>query len=295
MNHYDASTRLDSELLRSFLFVVRHGSITRAALALHRTQSAVSVQIKRLETALGVTLFTREPRGVSLTPAGEQLLGEASQILAMLDRVSRSFRSESVEGPVTVGVPDDYGSNVLPAMLADFARSHPGAEVSVRCGFSTGFPDAVANDELDLAVYVSSPGEMQGDFLAAEETIWAVARHFALPPAGEALPVVLFDRTCWWRDAATAALDKAGRAYRIACSSESVAGVKAAIAAGLGVGVLARSSLDPGMRMLGPADGFAQLGPSRLVLLVGARGEAPPVAAMAEAIRSGFHRLSEAP
>jgi DNA-binding transcriptional LysR family regulator len=285
MKEIDASSRLDSDLLRSFLAVARAGSITGAAQGLNRTQSAVSVQTKRLESKLGVVLFERRARGVKLTTAGERLLGQAHQILALLDQVAREFRRETVEGPVAVGIPEEYGGSILPAILGDFARSHPQAEVSVQCGFSTGFAAAVTKGELDLAVYLAGPQDVAGEFLMSEETIWAASRNLAVPVGGS-VPLVLFDRSCWWREAAIVALEQAGRAYRIAFTSESVAGVRAAVAAGLGVGVLAAGWLAADMRRLGLADGLPQLGPSRLVLFTGRRAQAPPVAAMARVIRA---------
>lgn len=287
MNEIDASG-LDSDLLRSFVLVARHGSITRAAQALHRTQSAVSVQMKRLEMVLGTDLLVRQARGVSLTPAGERLFSQANQILAMLDKLAREYRSAPIAGPVTVGIPEEYGGEMLTSILGGFSRANASAEVSVRCSFSTGFPDAIRKGELDLALYVSGPADTKGEFLASEETVWAAARTFAVPPAEEVLPVALFDRSCWWHDAAVSLLEASGRTYRIAFSSESVAGVKAAVAAELAVAVLGRSCLDRGMRILTPDERFPPLGPSRLVLLTGARREAPPVAAMASAIRAAF-------
>lgn len=289
MNGNDGSAgRLDTGFLRSFLAVARHGSITSAAQALSRTQSAVSVQIKRLEGQLGTSLFVREARGVRLTPAGERLLGEAGRVIALLDHMAASFQGQALEGPLSVGIPDEYGGTVLPAVLREFSRAHPNVEVSVRCGFSTGFPQAVEAGDLDLAVHVGGPGETAGEFLSAEQTVWAAAGDFVLPGSDEPLSVALFDRSCWWRDAAIAALDQVGRHYRIAYSSESAAGVKAAVAAGLAVGVLASSCLDPGMRVLTAAHGLPPLAPSRLMLLSGRRHAAPAVAAMAAAFRSGF-------
>ncbi len=287
MNYIDASSRLDSELLRSFLVVARCGSITRAAHALHRTQSAVSVQIKRLENSLGVELFERQSRGVRLTLAGERLAAEASQILALLDKVAIEFRGKVIEGPVAIGIPEEYGGTVLPGILGEFAQAHPHVEVSVQCSFSTRFAEEVSSGRLDLAVQIVSPGDTAGELLMEEETVWAASRHLPLSPDAP-LPLVLFDRACWWRDAALAALEQARRSHRVAFTSESVAGVKAAVAAGLGIAVLARSWLDPGMRELGSPDRLPRLGSSRLELITGARADTSSVAAMAEAIRAEF-------
>lgn len=288
MNEIDRSfPALDSDLLRTFVAVARHGNVTRAAASLHRTQSAVSVQIRRLEELLGTALFVREPRGVSLTGSGESLHSAAIGIIDMLDRTARGFAREPLRGQVRIGIPDDYGASVLPRILAGFNARHPAVEVEVRCGFSPGFPAAVERGELDLAVFASDRAVPDGSLLAEEETVWVASRQLR-PADDDPVRLALFDRACWWRDAAMAALRSAGRPFRIVCSSESVAGVKAAVQAGLAVGVLARSTVEPAMRILGDRDGFPPLPRSHLVLLEAGCVESPAVEAMAAIIRSDF-------
>ncbi|MGI9415829.1 MAG: LysR family transcriptional regulator [Hyphomicrobiales bacterium] len=292
MSQNELSTpQLDSDLLRIFIAVARHGSVTRAAGTLHRTQSAVSVQIKRLEGLLETRLFERQARGVALTGAGEALLGSAHEIVDQLDRTAASFVGHRMSGGVRVGIPDEYGSDVLPGVLAAFAARNPDVEVSVQCGFSVGFPDLVGRGDLDLAIFASDRPSRDGEMLCEEQTVWVARAGFRVP-ADEPLPLALFDRSCWWRDIATEALRSAGCDYRIIYSSESVAGVKAAIAAGLAVGVLARTSLEPSFRALGRDDGLPPLPKSHLVLLGDDRRKSPAVRAMAEAIRGGFVRTA---
>lgn len=290
MNENELSIpQLDSDLLRIFIAVARHGSVTRAADAVHRTQSAVSVQIKRLEELLETRLFERQARGVALTGAGEALLGSAHEIVDQLDRTAASFVGNRMSGGVRVGIPDEYGSNILPDVLAAFAARNPGVEVSVQCGFSVRFPDLVDKGELDLAIYSSDRPSGKDEVLCEEQTVWAARAGFRAPP-GEPIPLALFDRSCWWRDVAAEALRSAGLECRIVYSSESVAGVKAAIAAGLAVGVLAETSLEPSFRVLGRDDGFPPLPKSHLVLMGDGKLKPPAVRAMADAIRGGFRR-----
>lgn len=284
------SPKLDSDVLRTFIVVAERGNVTHAAEELHRTQSAISVQIKRLESDLGVRLFEREARGMALTTVGEKLFASAKSIIMMLDRTAANLLQNPIEGAVTVGIPDDYGSELMAVILAEFAQCHPKVEVNIRCGFSVEFPKAVRRGQLDLAVYTGNQEDPNGEVLLEEQTVW-VGRAGVGCPAISPLPVTLFDRTCWWRDAAIEALESSGIDYRIAYSSESVAGVKAAVKAGLAVGVLARSTIEPSMQVLGQADGLPRLPSSNLVLIWQPASRSSATTAMAEAIRRGFSQF----
>lgn len=279
--------QLDSEALRFFEMVARCGNVTRAAVRLHRTQSAVSVQIRKLEEDLGQSLFNREPRGMSLTAAGERLLASSKPILALLDQAAAAMVSDPLEGTVRVGIPDDYGSELLATILADFASLHPNVEVNITCGFSASFSEQVTDGELDLAVYAGETGEGRREILLTEQTVWAAGRSAPLDLSAP-LPLALFDRACWWRDAVLDALSSSGINYRVAYTSESVAGVKAAIAAGLAIGILARSTVEPAMRILGAADGLPPLPASNLIMLKHKHAPAGPTEAMMQAIRRAF-------
>ena len=285
----NSSILLDSDLLRSFLAVARHGNVTRGAEALNRTQSAVSIQIKRLEERLAVPLFRREARGVSLTEAGERLRLAAERIVGDLDRTLRTFRDDPIGGLVRIGIPDEYGSDVLPTILANFTARFPAVEVFVQCGLSANFPEIVARGDLDLAVFADA-GEPDGSGeLIQDPMTWVASRPYHRR-GDEAVPLALFDRSCSWRDMTIAALEAAGQPYRIVFSSESVSGIKAAIATGLAVGVLARSTVENSMQVLTREQGFPALPESRLRLLRG-RVTSPAVDAMAAAVEDGFARL----
>ncbi len=281
MNRNERSN-LNGEQLRVFLAVSQAGNVTHAAQMLGRTQSAVSVQIRKLEEAVGHCLFERQARGMELSDAGRKLLPAAQRAIAELDKIGMLF-SKPLRGRVRVGIPDDYDVPVLERVLAEFARRHSQVEVCVRCGFSVGYPDAIRRDELDVALYTAAPDEPVGKQLFSEETVWAASEDYISSP-GEPIPLALFDRQCWWREAALSALDEAGLAYRIAYSSESVAGVKAAIGAGLAIGALNRGTLGPSMRVLGGKEGFPSLPRSSLVLLTGPHQVSEAVSAMSEAI-----------
>ena len=285
----NASQVLDTDLLRTFLAVARHGNVTRGAEALHRTQSAVSIQIKRLEQSLAARLFRREPRGVSLTEAGERLRVAAERIVRDLDETVQTFRADPTGGLVRVGIPEEYGTEVLPTILADFSARFPAVEVFVRCGFSVEFPEAIRRGELDLAVFADCQRVVQSDPLIREPMAWVASRPYRCRNE-EPVPLALFDRACAWRDVAIQALEDVGQPYRIVFSSESTAGIKAALATGLAVGVLARSTLESSMLVVGSDCGLPPLPDSVLLLLRGS-DRSPAIDAMAAAIESGFDRL----
>jgi DNA-binding transcriptional LysR family regulator len=198
-------SRIDSDLLQTFLMVAEARNITRAADRLGRTQSAISVQIQKLEDVLSAKLFRREARGMTLTEAGEALLPAARRALGEIERIGDLF-AKPLLGRVRVGIPEDYGTSVLEKVLATFAARHPGVEVVVRCGFSGRFPDAVKRGELDLAVHAADPNDRVGKLLLTEQTRWVAHPGLKLDST-EPAPLALFDRDCWWRDSAIAALN----------------------------------------------------------------------------------------
>jgi DNA-binding transcriptional LysR family regulator len=282
-----AAERLDSDLLRTFLIVAETGSVTHGGDRLLRTQSATSLRIKRLEDAIGQRLFERHGRGMRLTVAGEKLLPAAQRVVALLDATIADLRSDRLTGSLRIGIPDELGATMLPGVLARFAALHPDVEVSVRCGFSAEFPRALRRRELDLAVYATEHPEENTRLLARERTVWAASRNHAVHER-DPLPVALFDRDCWWRQQAIDALERRRRRYRVVFTSESLAGIAAAITSGIAVGMLADSTVTSAMRRLAGKDGFPALPPSSLVL--GFRPDAPAALgqAMADAIIDRF-------
>lgn len=145
--------QLDSDLLRSFLAVANAGSVSGGAARLLRTQSAVSLQVQKLEEIVGQRLFDRHGRGVSLTARGEQLLPIARQVVEVLDQAVIAMRAPDNKAEIRLGIPEEYSDTLLPAILADFSQEQPGARILLRCGSSVEFPAALAADELDIALH----------------------------------------------------------------------------------------------------------------------------------------------
>jgi len=278
---------LDSDLLRTFVAVAEAGSVTDGAARIHRSQSATSLQVKRLEAILGQPVFERHGRGVVLSDTGRRLLPVAQDVTARLDAVQRDISQNAVSGKLRMGVPDDHGRAKLAGIIAAFSRHHPKVELDVSCALSTGFPDALDKGLLDLAIYEVERPSQHDEVLFEDPTCWmsSVHRDFS---DDESLPVALFDHACWWRDAAIASLEARGKPYRIAYSSQSVSGVIAAVEAGIAIGLLGRSSLHSGLSVVGKNLSFGNTPASKLVMGASGTQKAGPQDAMKEAIRAAF-------
>jgi DNA-binding transcriptional LysR family regulator len=277
---------LDPDLLRSFVLVAEGGSVTRAALRVGRTQSAVSMQMRRLEEALGQPLLLRGSRGLSPTPHGLWLLDRARRLLAMHDEIVTNFRAPEISGQIRLGSPDDYALLWLPQILAGFAEAHPAAEVEVVCLPSTELLTCFDKGGLDITLF---SGGNEGPGVPAER-LWrgplrwvgSAARptHLMRP-----LPLVLSHNSCIWRLSATNALERAGVPWRMAYSSASQTGTHAVVLAGLGVTVGLADALPAGLRLLGPEDGMPGLPELEIAML---QHPGAAAKALADHIRQGF-------
>lgn len=281
--------RLDSDLLRTFLAIAGSGSFTGGADRILRSQSAVSLQMKRLEALIGQPLFVRHGRGVALSPAGERLEPAARRIVGMLDTTLAGLRLDPLEGTIHVGIPEERTEGFLPNIIARFSRSHPRVEVVVTCAPSTSFPDAIEQRRLDVAVYEVEAIRPGLHVLHQERTGWLASHALAVDAEGP-LPVAFYDRDCWWRDRMVEALEQMNREYRVACTSASVAGVLSAVEAGIAVGVVGERFWRSGLRRLSEPEGFPPLPASHLVVDSRASETSSIAQAMTAAIVSAFER-----
>lgn len=249
---------LETELLSTFVAIVDGGSFTAAARRVSRTQSAVSMQMKRLEELIGRPLFARNGRQVELTRDGELLLGHARRILRSHAEALAAFDASGIEGTVTLGTPDQYASAFLPRILARFAETHPGVHVEVVCAVTADLLERLRAGALDLALVTHGDGSDGGVVLYQEPVVWVTsARHCAHEQ--EPLPLALFHQGCNYRRWALDALARADRACRIAYTSMSWAGIEAALRAGLAVSAAPRSNVGAGLKLLSEQDGFPPL------------------------------------
>ena len=275
-------TDLDIDLLRSFVAVAETRHFTRAAERLDCVQSAVSMQIKRLEEGLGARLFERTRRAVKLTGDGERLLRDARRILRINEEVLASFGRQRVAGRVRLGA-TDTSMGYLPPILAHFAETYPLVELDVRCGRSWDALDDLEAGEVDLAFVTQPCGREAGQIVRREPLVWAVART-AVADEQDPLPLAIFATGCVYREAALAALDGVGRRWRHAYASPSRDGLMAAVTAGLAITMMPRSLVGPDLRVVGAKSGLPPL-PEIEIFLHRPPGDlAPPVATLAEVI-----------
>lgn len=283
---------LESDLMRSFLAVADSGSVTAAAGRLYRTQSAVSLQVKRLEESLGQPLFLRQARGVVLTPRGEQLVPYARRVVALLDEAAVALREKPLVGPVRVGISDEYSGTVLPRALAAFDERHEGVQVSVRVDHSMAQIAALEADEIDLGVIYDWQYVQEGEVLCIDPTVWVTslthAQHLRRP-----VPVAVYFKSEWSRDYVEGSLNRLGIDWRAAWACDMAGGFRVAVTNGMAIAPLSRSTIPAGCRELTAEDGFPIVDQARVVLRRNPRGTSPAVEGMAEVLRQAFAPLRE--
>lgn len=257
---------LDLDQLRTFVAIAESGSFTRAATTVFRTQSAVSMQMRRLEDRIGKSLFTREGRNSRLSEEGVKLLVYARKMLRLNDETLAMFDDAALTGHVRLGTPDDYADRFLPEILARFSRSNPQVEVTVVCAPTPVLVDFLKSNELDLAIITYMPEKSPAEMIRREPLYWVTSsRHHQHEE--EVLPLALGRANCDWRGSAISALERAAQAHRVLYSSWNSTAVGATVLAGLAVSVLPESAIRPGMRILTEAEGFPELPSCNIGLL----------------------------
>lgn len=277
------STDLQLDWLRSFVAIVDGGTLSAAAPRVFRSQGAVSVQLAKLEQAVGQALVQRGPRRATPTAAGLTLLEYARRMLALSQEALAALGSHRLSGRVRAGVPDDYAAPYFAPVLSAFAERHAGVHVELFCEQSTRLVPRLQRGELDLAI-VSRPRAGYGQRLFTEPLVWVGApqhRAWLRTP----LPVACYEAGSLARKAALQALKARGMAHRIAYDSASLVGQLAAVEAGLAIAVLTRCSVPPHLQVLGARQGLPALAPMEVVVVRSraARGN-PAVEAMHQAV-----------
>jgi DNA-binding transcriptional LysR family regulator len=269
---------LDPDLLRAFAFIAEEGSFTRAAERVGRTQSAVSMQVQRLEATLGQKVLHRSKGGtVQLTAHGKYLLDRSRELLALNDEIWNTFRTPEVHGTVRLGTPDDYALRYLPQVLRRFADSHPAVEVEVQCAPSSIVVEMLRAGELDLTLCTEGmePRNWPAMQLWRGPLTWISSIRHA-PHRLDPLPLAVASEPCAWRSMAVRALETQHRRWRIAYTSATLAGTHAPVLAGLALTVSNLAWLPEGLREVGPEEGMPLLGDAGILLLK-ARAPRQPV------------------
>jgi DNA-binding transcriptional LysR family regulator len=279
---------LDLDLLRSFVSVVDAGGFTRAGERVHRTQSTVSQQIRRLEESLGRPLLHRNGKQATPTEEGERLLSYARRILALAEEARDVVARPAGDGVVRLGIPEDFAANRLTKVLSKFARSRPGLRLDVRCDLSVKLRSDLERGELDLALMKRDAGENGAIAVWPERLHWVTSRSHPVEARYDSVPLAVFPQGCLYRNRAVHTLEAAGRAWHIAYTSPNFAGIQAAVSAGLGVSILPDTAVLADHRVLRSKDGFPAISDTELAL-VAAPDASPATRRLAELLADFCH------
>lgn len=260
MKHRD----LQTDWLRCFVAVVDAGSLSSAAAEVHRSQSAVSMQLKKLESTLGLRLIDRSSRRMALTPDGQTLLSYARRILDLHTEAQIALQGEQLTGQVRLGVPDDYAERYLTPVLRRFAPQHSGVEIELVCEQSTSLIPRIASGELDIAL-VSRDHGRRGTLLFHEPMVWVGAAQFELWRR-DPLPIAVYESASLARRSAIHSLAQQGRRYKVVYNSSSLAGQIAAVESGLAVAALTQCSAPGHLRILGRDENLGPLEPMEVAV-----------------------------
>jgi len=284
---------LEITLLRSFVALADTGSVSSVARLVGRTQPAVSQQLRRLEAAADRPLFEGDLRHPLLTPQGERLLRHARAVLRMHDEMQEEIAASDLTGPVRLGCPDLYAAFLLPATLRSFRRIHPLVEVTVRCALTRTLVAELSNGQLDLALTTGMPGvESQvgtGTLLRRERLVW-MGRSDGAACHRRPLELAVLPEGNLYRDHALHALDRAGIRWRIACESESLAGLQAVALADAAVTVLAQSVSVPDLEDVTVSAALPLLADVPLVLWLRSPGRSDAVDQLAAHVTDAIGR-----
>lgn len=283
---------LDLTALRSFVAVADAGGVTRAAGFLNLTQSAVSMQIKRLEESLDLDLLDRTGRGVTLTAAGEQLLSYARRMLALNDEAWTRLTCDSYEGEIVLGVPHDIVYPVIPQVLQSFASGYPRMRVRLVSSFTLALKSDFARGEADVILTTEDDVGRGGETMSEARLVWVGA------PQGSAWkqrPLRLaFEEACFFRPSVQAALDRAGIPWEMAVQTTQPRAIEAIVSADLGVHAALEGACPPYMAPIQHGGALPELGSKRINLYVRGADQTAPLLALAEMIRDGYRKQESA-
>ena len=276
---------LDTDQLRSFLAIVDLGSFTRASERVNKTQSAVSMHIRRLEEQLGCALFVKQGRGAKLTREGEELIEFARKIVQAEAGALAALSRKGLRGAVRLGIPDDYAEAFLAEILTRYNHMHPLVEIAATCENSQELAALIQAGALDLALVTDHEGLTGFELIREEPLAWCVSTTFKQRP-GEPIPIAQGSQACVWRRAMDSVLDESRDKVRAIFVSKNYTAIGAVVRAGLAATVLPVGMIGDGLRVLLAAEaGLPRLPTTRMGLLHRPGAPTEEAKALAQAIR----------
>ncbi|MGN8276136.1 LysR family transcriptional regulator [Pseudomonas sp. SMV71] len=256
---------LQIDWLKCFVAVVDAGSLSGASLEIHRSQSAVSMQMKKLEAALGRQLLSRGPRHLQLTADGQTLLGYARRMVALHAETQAAFHGEALSGRIRLGVAEDYAAKYLTPVLKRFAPRYAGVEIELDCEQSTALIPRVASGDLDLAL-ISRDSTQRGTFLFKEPMVWVGSPQFELWRR-DPIPIAVYESASLARRYAVNSLVLLGREYKVVYNSSSLAGQIAAVEGGIAIAAITQCTVPSSLQVLGSDQGLGHIDPMDVSVL----------------------------
>jgi DNA-binding transcriptional LysR family regulator len=264
---------LDLAVLRTLVAVVESGTLAAAALRVGRSESAVSLQLKKLEEMLDASVFDRSSRKLALTETGATVLGYARRLLDLNDEALQAANAHGIDGEVSLGVPQDFAETWLPTLIARFRRSHPAIKVNVSVDRSTSLQERVARGDVDVALIFADKRPASAIWSCKLPMAWIGPNDY-VRQSGQVVSLAVFDPPCAFRNAATTALKRARIKWSVAFTSPSLAGLWAAVDAGLGISVRTPAGLPPHLSILRETAGLPKL--PTVMLAMHAADSLPP-------------------
>ena len=283
------ATNLPTDLLRTFVTVAECGSVTTAGEMLGRSQPALSLQIKRLEELLDVQLFHRGGRKLALSERGQMLFTYAEQILSSNDEAVNRLTHPSLKGHVHLGIPNEFAASFLPAVLRRYAQAHADVTVQVTCDLSVNLLARLKAGEFDLVLALQDkPIDLPTPCQWQERAVWVGTTggqiHKQRP-----LPLILAPEGCVYRSRILSVLDERGVDWRVAYTSPNFSGIRAGVAAGLGITAMAQSTVTDGIKLLGALEQLPALPDVQMRLLHSKKRSTPAAERLIEHIAKQVH------
>lgn len=283
------AVNLEDSLLRSFVAVAETGSFTAAAAQIGRSQSAVSLQIRRLEEMLQCALLTRSRRAVALTEQGEDFLAYTRRILRLHAEAVGAVNPHLGEAVVRLGMPNDYAELVLPEVLRRFDAHYPQIRCTIECDMTWELLRRLEHGQLDIVLGIRHSTQSSGQTLCQEEIVWVAGPDYEAGDGAEAaVPLVLYPETCPYRARGIEALAGSGRDWRIVYTSQSPTGIRIAVEQRGAVTITSRRTVPRHWQILGPEQGFPALPPADLQLYSAASDTTQSVQTLLDMLAAEF-------
>jgi len=251
---------LPMDVLRSFVTVAELGGFTQAGELLGRSQPAISLQIKRLEEMTNTHLFSRSSQGLKLTQQGETLFKYANDILSLNDEAFNTFLKPTLSGRVRFGIPSEFATTLLPKIVGRFAKAYPNVTLEVTCDLSKSLLSEERANQFDLILALhDNPSNKHRGQVKADELVW-VSSPDQHAHEKDTIPLIVAQEGCIYRHRAIQSLRNVGQDYRVVYTIPDLAGIQAAIKEGLGVTVLAKSTVPDNLKIIKPSEKYPKLG-----------------------------------